>query len=346
MFCALPMTDGALANRPLNRGSATDRGFQVAAPRPALAATTPKATPPVSRVRRQLRRHNARPTTRPPSVATRRLRRMRRISPSLTSCVRSSPSRSRRLGSLMIARAAVSFRRVTSTRTSTGALWLFRVNDPSGAMSTSVCPVSDGASVMWVSTGPTGALTVPATRMPSHAPIKPPARMASTRPVRTPPSARPSRRTRLFRNGFASQRAARPNPPETVPAISRVRSRSATHVVGVRWTSVTLLLLPSRRLVLAGHQVGRISPRNNVGDNDAMLDMTRDEFEGLVSEALDLIPPELTALMRNVVVLVEDDPPAHDPELLGLYEGVPLTERGSGYGGGLPGRVLLFPNPP
>jgi predicted Zn-dependent protease with MMP-like domain len=47
-----------------------------------------------------------------------------------------------------------------------------------------------------------------------------------------------------------------------------------------------------------------------------MLDMPRDEFEGLVSEALDLIPPELTALMRNVVVLVEDDRP--DPDLAAI----------------------------
>ena len=76
-----------------------------------------------------------------------------------------------------------------------------------------------------------------------------------------------------------------------------------------------------------------------------MLDMARDEFEGLVSEALDLIPPELTALMRNVVVLVEDDPPPDDPDLLGLYEGVPLTERGSWYGGVLPDRILIFRNP-
>jgi predicted Zn-dependent protease with MMP-like domain len=103
--------------------------------------------------------------------------------------------------------------------------------------------------------------------------------------------------------------------------------------------------LSPRWLALAAHQVSRISPRNNVGDNDAMLDMPRDEFEGLVSEALDLIPPELTALMRNVVVLVEDDPPAHDPDLLGLYHGVPLTERGSWYGGVLPDRILIFRNP-
>ena len=50
-------------------------------------------------------------------------------------------------------------------------------------------------------------------------------------------------------------------------------------------------------------------------------------FEGLVADALDQVPPELLALMDNVVVLVEDDAPPDDPGLLGLYEGVPLTER-------------------
>jgi predicted Zn-dependent protease with MMP-like domain len=73
--------------------------------------------------------------------------------------------------------------------------------------------------------------------------------------------------------------------------------------------------------------------------------MPREEFEDLVSEALDQIPPELTALMRNVVVLVEDDPPPDDPNLLGLYHGVPLTERGAWYGGVLPDRILIFRNP-
>ena len=55
--------------------------------------------------------------------------------------------------------------------------------------------------------------------------------------------------------------------------------------------------------------------------------MPPERFDELVSEALDEIPPELTAVMDNVVVLVEDDPPADDPDLLGLYEGTPLTER-------------------
>jgi predicted Zn-dependent protease with MMP-like domain len=76
-----------------------------------------------------------------------------------------------------------------------------------------------------------------------------------------------------------------------------------------------------------------------------MLDMARESFDELVSEALDQIPPELTALMRNVVLLVEDDPPPENPDLLGLYEGVPLTERGAWYGGVLPDRILIFRNP-
>lgn len=55
-------------------------------------------------------------------------------------------------------------------------------------------------------------------------------------------------------------------------------------------------------------------------DNGPVLEMTREEFEELVAEALDRIPPELTRLMDNVAVFVEDEPPADDPELLGLYE--------------------------
>ena len=71
------------------------------------------------------------------------------------------------------------------------------------------------------------------------------------------------------------------------------------------------------------------------------MDMTRRRFEELVSDALDTIPPELTAAMDNVVVLVAD---RHDtePDLLGLYEGVALTERSSSYGGVLPDRISIY----
>ncbi|MHA6619241.1 metallopeptidase family protein [Pseudonocardia sp. DLS-67] len=69
--------------------------------------------------------------------------------------------------------------------------------------------------------------------------------------------------------------------------------------------------------------------------------MTRRQFEELVSDALDTIPPELTAAMDNAVVLVAD---RHDTDdgLLGLYEGVALTERTSQYGGVLPDRITIY----
>ena len=76
-----------------------------------------------------------------------------------------------------------------------------------------------------------------------------------------------------------------------------------------------------------------------------MVEVSREEFEELVAEALDLIPAELTALLDNVVVVVEDDAPPDDPELLGLYSGIPLTERGSWYAGSLPDRITIFRNP-
>jgi predicted Zn-dependent protease with MMP-like domain len=71
-----------------------------------------------------------------------------------------------------------------------------------------------------------------------------------------------------------------------------------------------------------------------------VIELTREEFEGLVSEALDTIPPELTEVMSNVAIVVEDDAP--EPGLLGLYQGVPLTERGDWYGGVLPDHIAIY----
>jgi predicted Zn-dependent protease with MMP-like domain len=68
---------------------------------------------------------------------------------------------------------------------------------------------------------------------------------------------------------------------------------------------------------------------------------TSREFEGLVSDALDTIPPELLAAMDNVVVLIEARHPG-EPGLLGLYEGIALTDRTSDYGGVLPDRITIF----
>jgi len=71
--------------------------------------------------------------------------------------------------------------------------------------------------------------------------------------------------------------------------------------------------------------------------------MSREEFEDAVRDGLDLVPPELAARMDNVVVLVEDDAPVDEPGLLGLYEGVPLTERGEFWAAGsLPDRITVF----
>jgi hypothetical protein len=74
-------------------------------------------------------------------------------------------------------------------------------------------------------------------------------------------------------------------------------------------------------------------------------EMTRDEFEGLVAEALDSIPADLSRLMSNVVVVVEDFAPSDDPDLLGLYSGIPLTERDGSYAGFLPDQVTIFMEP-
>ncbi|HSV40700.1 MAG TPA: metallopeptidase family protein [Nocardioidaceae bacterium] len=73
--------------------------------------------------------------------------------------------------------------------------------------------------------------------------------------------------------------------------------------------------------------------------------MSRERFEELVSDALDGIPPELAAMMDNVVVLVEDDAPADDPTLLGLYDGIALTERTSSYTMVMPDRITIYRNP-
>jgi predicted Zn-dependent protease with MMP-like domain len=64
------------------------------------------------------------------------------------------------------------------------------------------------------------------------------------------------------------------------------------------------------------------------------------EFEELVSDALDTLPPELAAQFSNVVVVVEDEN-AEEPDILGLYEGIALTERES-YSGVLPDRISLY----
>ncbi len=72
-----------------------------------------------------------------------------------------------------------------------------------------------------------------------------------------------------------------------------------------------------------------------------MLDVSREEFEQHVADALDGLPAELATLMDNVAVFVEDEA-ADDDHLLGLYEGVPLTERDSAYMMAVPDRITIY----
>ena len=82
--------------------------------------------------------------------------------------------------------------------------------------------------------------------------------------------------------------------------------------------------------------------------------MTRDRFEQLVEEALRDIPRRFRDAMKNVAIIVEDEPPDHvlhdmdmgpEDELFGLYEGTPLPERSASYGNTLPDRISIYQVP-
>jgi predicted Zn-dependent protease with MMP-like domain len=68
------------------------------------------------------------------------------------------------------------------------------------------------------------------------------------------------------------------------------------------------------------------------------------EFERVVQAALDSLPAELRRRISNVEIVVEDEPPPGQP-LLGLYQGIPLTRRGSGYSGALPDKITIYRGP-
>ena len=84
--------------------------------------------------------------------------------------------------------------------------------------------------------------------------------------------------------------------------------------------------------------------------------MTKQEFDRLVSEAFEQVPEKFRAKVKNVALLIEDDPSPEDLQengvpdggtLLGLYKGIPLTERGDGYGVGMtmPDTITIYRNP-
>ena len=73
------------------------------------------------------------------------------------------------------------------------------------------------------------------------------------------------------------------------------------------------------------------------------VQMSVQDFDELVSEALDMIPQEFTRAMDNVVVLVENRHPTRN--LFGLYHGVALTHRTSSYSGFLPDTITIYRDP-
>lgn len=82
-------------------------------------------------------------------------------------------------------------------------------------------------------------------------------------------------------------------------------------------------------------------------------ELTDEEFDALISRAMDELPQKYIRGLDNVVIIMADNPTpeqlgradAHGGLLLGLYEGVPLTQRGSGWSGMLPDKITLFKHP-
>jgi len=70
-----------------------------------------------------------------------------------------------------------------------------------------------------------------------------------------------------------------------------------------------------------------------------VIAISQQRFEEMVGDALDTLPPALGRLMRNVAVVVED---GTDPYLLGLYHGIPLTERRYDYSAVLPDKITIY----
>jgi predicted Zn-dependent protease with MMP-like domain len=75
------------------------------------------------------------------------------------------------------------------------------------------------------------------------------------------------------------------------------------------------------------------------------VEMSEKDFEAAVADALDEVPQELLAMLDNVVILVEEEPEGPEKDLLGLYHGTALTDRGWEYGGVLPDTITIYRGP-
>ena len=74
-------------------------------------------------------------------------------------------------------------------------------------------------------------------------------------------------------------------------------------------------------------------------------EINADEFERLVIDELDLLPDDMVDGLDNVIFVTEDRPEDGSLDLLGLYDGVALTERGTYGFGELPDRIILYREP-
>ena len=74
-----------------------------------------------------------------------------------------------------------------------------------------------------------------------------------------------------------------------------------------------------------------------------MIEVPEDEFDALVDAALGLLPPDLAGAIDNVAIFVEEE--GDEPDLFGLYEGIPLTERDDYGGFALPDRITIYRRP-
>ena len=81
-----------------------------------------------------------------------------------------------------------------------------------------------------------------------------------------------------------------------------------------------------------------------VVQTDATSHDAAPDFEQLIQDALDSLPPELRSRLSNVEVVLEDEPPPGQP-LLGLDQGVPLTRMTSSYSGALPDKITIYRGP-
>ena len=97
-----------------------------------------------------------------------------------------------------------------------------------------------------------------------------------------------------------------------------------------------------RAIVVSGDSRSRRQPND---DGMPMLEMDAERFEDLVGDELDALPDDMVDGLDNVVIQVEDRPEDGSLDLLGLYDGVALTERGQYGFGEMPDRILIYREP-